>query len=426
MKKPLSAFYPLWLGDSISDVATAAYLFVIPLVAISTYNADDATVGVIMAILSAAPGLLSALLGSVADRKASAISLQLTNLARALLLLFLLISLLNNSLPLPLFIFVAFCVEALSLFYNLVIASLIPRIVPEDSLTKANSLTETAETVTASAGELIGPVLLSRLGFVAVVLLNLISSISNAIGILVMSRRLTKQKISLKVDGEHADTADSTPINKNTLAAAIENLKYVLKVKTLRVLIINALLTNIAIGVVITLLAPYATKQLEMPIAIYGLTSLPGILLSLTAPKAIPYLERHFGSATIIMAANIASAVAVAIIWGAAFFTPVFSFAVLALGLGILDYSVLTAVVVERTIRQKIVPKNKQAGVLGIIQTIILTVIPISALAAGVFSEYGIGRQATVGVAIVFPIIAYLLLHRFIRVNNKKDFFQTN
>lgn len=419
-------FVRIWLGDVFSDVGTSAYLFVIPLLAVTTFHLSDSALGIMVALLSAAPGILAAPLGAWADRLPAVGTLHLANLARVLLMLLLIFLLLSSKLNIVTLVAVGLVVSGISILYDCVIAGMVPKIVAGSDLTRANSLIEAGATVTSTAGEALGSVMLNRIGAQWVFLLNGISYLGSSIGLLLFSAKArqeglpgrgvnSRMPVSLppqeRIAAKTETTAPtSTPEDSAQKSSVIANLKLWWSMPTVVALTWSAMLFNAALAFITTLLVPFALENVQLSVWAIGLLSVPAVILGVASPVLITPIERKIGTWATCVTALGGAILGIACFLFSAKFPGTGGGVLIALSLAILDFSAIVSLVVGRSYRQRLVPNDRQAGIAGLIRTITWGVDPLAAVLAGILSAYVLGRELTIAASGIFVIIGLVLL----------------
>lgn len=118
----MKKFLPLWAGDFVSDIGTAAYLFIIPVIAVTVFTFNDLELAVLLAVIMIAPGLLSAFLGAAADKLQSYRSMQATNLVRMVLMLVMVLLAASENFNILLFGALAFLISCCALFMTAMVS----------------------------------------------------------------------------------------------------------------------------------------------------------------------------------------------------------------------------------------------------------------------------------------------------------------
>jgi len=172
-------FLLLTLARTVSDMGTGMQAVIIPLYIIDI-GRSAATVG-LFSFLSLMPALLvypfAGVLGDRSNRKLITIA---TDLASAVLLLGLAFAAHADRMSLSLLFTVQVLVALLFGFFDPASKGMLPQLVPQNNLTRANSLLATVRILSVMLSSVIGAVLYSRLGISVVILINGISFLISA------------------------------------------------------------------------------------------------------------------------------------------------------------------------------------------------------------------------------------------------------
>lgn len=405
----MGRFYAIWAGDGLSDIGTAAFLFMVPVVAVQTLAVPDSELGVLMAIAGGAPALLAASLGSLADRSQPYRSLHLANLLRAGIMGLFGWAIVSGNLSIWILAGVMLATEILSTFYDSLMTTVTPRLVPKAQLTKANAYIEGAATVTSSAGEALGGVLLAVAGSVLITLLNAGSYIvsSLALALFVEPGRLARTEQSHPPERRPRRMLGPA---KAHLADLKRNFVIWSAHGVLVKLAIAGTLFNIGLGFVTTLLAPYALNTIGMPVWVFGLLMVPAVLLGVGSPALIGLAVAGLGLWGAVLLAQILAVAGFVAIATAGSFPNTLGIVLLSLGLALVDFAAIVSLVIARSARQQIIPHDVLAGVSGLVRTLTWGFDPIASLTAGIMSSYLLGRQVTIWMAPLFAVVAVFVV----------------
>lgn len=403
-------FLKIWIGDSVSDLGTAAYIFSIPIIAVSVMHVSDYELGWAMAFMMSGPGLLAASLGAFADRAPAYWTLHATNATRAALMVVLVYLALTHTLSLWALVILAFAVSCLSVFYDSLIAAVVPRMVRDDELTRVNSYIEAGSTATSAAGEVVAGWILSALGGLWVFALNGVSYLFSSAALLLYRDRsifeLPKGSASL-ADGSPTAEAPGSHIDD-----VRKNVRIWRTYTPIVSLTVSAALFNFSLAITTTLLVPFALHDVRIAVWQVGLLSVPGVLLGVASPAVVPRLETMFGSWLTCFGAQLFSVLGVCIVCLSALTPGTRGAVILSAGLAVLEFSAVCSLVVGRAFRQRVVPAHRQAGVAGVVRSITWGVDPIGAVFAGAASSHLLGRVPTLVAAGVISAAGALVLLR--------------
>ena len=399
-------FYKIWVGDAVSDFGTSAFLFVIPVLAVAYLGVSDAQLGVMMAIIGAAPGIFAAPLGVLADRLPAYKTMQFANISRFLLMISVVYLAFAEKMNVVFLVTVAFIISGLSVLYDCIITAVIPRIVLPSGLTKANSFTEASATVAYTGGEAAAGSIYAKFGAQWVMVLNAVSYVFSIIGVYLVKKDLGEAAFnSVK---EHKIGVDTGRFVEDLA----DNIKILWRLQPLLIFTTSGFLFNLTIGFINTLLIPFALKDADLSVYILGFLSIPAVVLGVFSPVIVPKVEKTLGLwAGCFIAVCIAIA-GVLIILASSMFEGYYAALFISLGLAVIDFTAIVSLVLTRSYRQKIVSDSKQSGVAGVIQAVTWVADPLAAILAGFLSSYVFGRHLTILFSVIFLIFGLLVMLR--------------
>lgn len=157
-------FMRLWAAQAVSAVGYRITRTVLPIIAITTIDANAAQVA-LLAALSFAPGLVVSLFaGGLVDRRAKRPLLIGSDLFRAAILLTVPVAAHFGSLSMAQLYLVAGAVGGATTLFGIADNSFLPAVVAKSDLVSANSRLEASESVAEGIGPWIGGVLVSLIG----------------------------------------------------------------------------------------------------------------------------------------------------------------------------------------------------------------------------------------------------------------------
>lgn len=250
-------FFLLWQGQIVSQIGNQA--FIIASIFWLKEEVNSATlVGLLMGIMGIAPVIFGAWGGTLADRYPRKLIMVLTD-ALSGLLLFLLIALLSClpslSLKIASLFIIAFLLEALATFYRPSVMAMIPDIVPNSELFKANALTEGSAQLARAIGQALGGVLYSIMGALKLILFDAITFLFSALS-----------EAFIKAPESHLRREERPPLLEELRAG----IRYVLKEKGIRDLLLGSGGLNFFAFPIITLFPFYIGDFLRLGAQWYG------------------------------------------------------------------------------------------------------------------------------------------------------------
>ena len=229
---PKSDFRLLWSATTVSQVGTQVSELAIPLAAIVTLHVGALQVGV-LAALGYLPALLFGLpAGAWADRLPRRSIMIAADLARFIVLATVPGAYLLGVLTVGQLYAVAFCVGALSVFFDVASPAYLPRLVPRDALARANGRLQISEQGAAVIGPGLAGWLVGLIGAPVAIAVDAASYLASAAFITgirsgqAAPRRQAGHKIPMRTQiGEGIrQVAASRQLRSIAIAAAITNL----------------------------------------------------------------------------------------------------------------------------------------------------------------------------------------------------------
>lgn len=369
----------------VSDIGTASFWFIVPVIAVEVMEVPDSELGLLLGLAGFIPSILSMNIGAIADRTTSYWAMHACNLVRALTMGVLAWAAWADHLSLLLMGILMLITDLASNYYDSMIVSLTPRIVERRNLTKANSLVESASSVTSDIGNALSGMAYSRLGTYPIILFNALSYLYASISLALFLR--PKDCVRPRVKREF--------VSKNTFIEHCIDLKKNFDLLRNYPLLMHSMtgiaLYNMAWGFIGTLLTPYALENLDLSVWQLGLLSVPSIIVGLLSPFFTHKALERFGAYTCLVFTYLLGTIgygfiALAILFGS------YSVVAVSFGLILVGICAIIALVVDRSARQALIPHERLAGVSGFVRTITWGIEPVGAVMAGYLSTNLIGR----------------------------------
>lgn len=210
-------FMLLVFGRMISDTGTGIQAVIMPLYIIDI-GGSAATIG-LFSFLSLVPALIvypfAGVLGDRSNRKTITV---VTDLISGILLLGLAYAAYSGQMGLTLLLSVQVLVALLYGFFDPATKGMLPQLVPQDALTRANSTLVSARILSAMLSPVIGAALYAGLGIFALILLNGISFIISAGSSMLIRYRHFRHESALGVSGLLNDLSEGTRFIRNNKA----------------------------------------------------------------------------------------------------------------------------------------------------------------------------------------------------------------
>jgi MFS family permease len=251
-------------------------LIATPLVAISSLNANSFEVGLLAAAGTAAPLLFGLSAGAIADRLDRVTALFWCGVARLLLVAVLALMFYFGGASIALLCVVGFGLSIAKLLFDSVTAAVIPTIVRQGDLTKANSWYEALNSTAFTLGPAMAGWLLQAISVTALYAINAALYLASTIFLKGISLPATPKGLA-KDQSHFADIADG--------------LKLLWKNEVQRTIAIAAGFFNLFHTAFFTVFTIYALKELDFTAASFGtvvsVVGAAGLVGALCAPKLV-------------------------------------------------------------------------------------------------------------------------------------------
>ncbi|MDO4909881.1 MAG: MFS transporter [Corynebacterium sp.] len=384
-------FYNLWAGDVVSDIGTASFWFIVPVLAVEIMDVPDSQLGLLLGIAGFIPSILSMSIGAIADRTTSYWAMHACNILRAIAMGALAWAAWTENLSLVLMGALMLITDLASNYYDSMIVSITPRIVAKHQLTKANSLVESASAVTSDIGNTLAGVAYSRFGGYPIIAANALSYLYASISLAIFVRPADCRAVRAKrIDAPNRGLAH--------LADLKFNFDLLRKYPLLIHFMLAIGLYNMSWGFIGTLLTPFALENLGLEVWQLGLLSVPSIVVGICAPLVTHKILARLGAFRSLALTYAMGTVGYALVAIAMFFGRFSVFSV-ALGLILVGICAIVGLVIDRTARQALIPHERLAGVSGLVRTVTWGIEPVGAVVAGYLSSDLIGRVPALCVA---------------------------
>jgi Na+/melibiose symporter-like transporter len=176
-------FRRLWIGETVSLIASEVRELALPLTAILVLHADAADLG-LLAAARFAPFLLFTLpIGALADRRRRRPMLILANVGRAMAIGSIPVLAAIGMLTMPALFVAAFAVGALTVLFDVTYISYVPVVVDRDQLIEANSRLQASASASAIGGPGIGGLLIQFLTAPVALVIDALSYVVSALNL---------------------------------------------------------------------------------------------------------------------------------------------------------------------------------------------------------------------------------------------------
>lgn len=387
-------FTILWQGQLISDFGNAAFsvalgFWVLEMTKTAAMPAGNLALMGLIEALFALPGvLLGPFAGAIADRHSRKWIIISADFMRGLIFTSMGAMVLFHVFPFWAIYPLAILAGASGAFFGPAISSVIPDIVPRDSLTKANSARSLSSTSTQLLGNSLGGMLYALLTAPVLILIN-------GLSFLYASATQLFMKVPLVV---------SSGQKKHIMGDMADGIKYAFGNRGIRALLIMCLITNFFAVVGLTLLTPLFKNTPGFGVERYGYvmgTMMAGAVVGMLALSAIKIRAQQrswvFGVTLLV---EVSVVVPIGFIMNVIWLYP------LAFVAGISNAIVNVMV---QTITQATVPQEKRGKVFGILGTVSGALMPLAMATSGIVAGFAGVRPTIVG-AFVMVFIGSLPL----------------
>ena len=367
--KPLpQAFIPLAWSNLAAQAAEQLSLAAVPLVAVLKLNSGPGEIGFLATIQTLPFLLLSIPLGLLADRMSRRMLMVAAESLRALSLLALLIATLLDQLSLPLLAILGFLGALGTVGFSVAAPSLVPSLVPRESLGLANGRLELARSVAFAAGPALAGALVSWAGASSAFVL---ASVLSLAAVVLLFRLHEPARLPLPA--------------KHPLLDLQEGARMVWQHHLLKPILLTSIAWNVSWFVMQAAYIPYAVRTLGMSastvgmtLASYGAGMIVGSLLAQRVIRGVP-----FGVAVMIgpLVSVLASAAMLATLWAPSAVLAGFSF--FLFGVGPILWTITST-----TLRQTVTPGAMLGRVSAIFLTVNAGVRPLGAALGGVVGSH--------------------------------------
>jgi len=388
-----AAFRWLWAGQTASVFGTAVSSLAIPTIAIVTLRATPFAVGLLEAVQFAAFPLLGLVAGVWVDRWSRRATMLVADVVRALALTSIPLAAMAHVLGFAQLVAVAACVGVASVFFEIAYQSLVPSVVDDDELERANARLEFTNSAARISGNGLAGALIT---FVGAPLAVVVDAVSYVVSVLTLA--------ALRVRETHRDggAAERAPF----LADLREGIDAVFAVPAI-VRIAGATATsNLGLAMLMAVQLLYAYRVLHLSPAVVGVllaVSNLGFAGALFAPR----IARRFG-------------VGRTLVWSAAI--GLLSQFLLPLALVTSPLPVLFAAellvtacvpiynITQVSLRQRMIPAERIGRVNATMRTVVWGTMPLGTLLGGALGNtIGIVPTLVAGAAVASCAIPWLL-----------------
>jgi MFS family permease len=399
-------FWLIWAAASVSYAGDGLVAGALPLLAASLTR-DPRLVAAVEALGTAGWLLLGLVSGVVVDRVDRLGLMWRVDVIRAVVFGLFGGLVLTGHTTIGLLFGVSFLLGLASPFFDNASSSVLPELVPEAELERANSVTQTSQVVLSN---LIGPPVGAVLFVVSTGAPFVVDAVSFAVAALLVARGVAMRRARSGIGvtaGMVAETAPS-PTRQGVSAALREGIGYLRSHRVLGVLAVAVGVINMVVGGIMAILVLYVLEVLGLSQTAYGwLISTFGVG-GVLASVATPLLVRWLGPAGVTNASVVTFGVSVLALG----LTSNLAVVVLALVVG--GFAGLSWNVVTISYRQRIVPRALLGRVTSVYRMAAFIAMPVGAIGAG-WLGHAIGIQRTYLVGGLVLLVTSAVAFRRIR-----------
>ncbi|MCP9282884.1 MFS transporter [Bacillus safensis] len=342
--------------------------------------------------------LISLFSGAIVDKYSKKIVMIFSNLVQALLM-FLVAALYQFDLVnMSLLYIVGFTLSLSGVFFSVANESIIPIIVEKELLIKVNSIFQLYKTFASLIGPLLSGVLIGTTQNPVNALLFNGFSFLPVIGI-VFLLKIKNVEIPKRKQSIFADTK--------------EGIVFVLKNRILIQLLMITLIVNLAHGTLAAMFIFFCVEKLEISSFLIGIIVSTSAGLQIITSLGIARIYKRIKSIKVLTSTQAISAVGILIIglcktWW-----------MVGIGRSLTDIPVIFFNIVNRTLRQEIVPLEILGRVNGINRMVSLITVPLAGIISGIIAE-AIGVQNLFKLTGMFLLVISISLSLILRTSISK------
>lgn len=373
----------MWTAASVSYLGDGVYYGAVPVLAASLTR-DSRLISLVDALEMLGWLLLGLISGVLVDRWRRMTVMWHVDAVRAVIVGVFAGLVLSGDETMALILVASFLLGLAAPFFDNASSSVLPELVPESGLERANSLTQTSMLLGAN---LIGPPLGAALVVAAPGVPLAMQAVSFALAAVVVAR--------VRGVGRAAPVAEHRPLH----VELAEGLRYLWRHRLLRSLCLLLGAVNGVSGGVIAVLVLYVLEVMSLPRAAYGwliaVFAVGGLLGAVLASRA----REWFSLPTLVVGASAVFGVGIVVL-GLFPQEPVVGVSLLVTGALSVVWNVITV-----SVRQRIVPAEILGRVTSVYRMVGFAAMPVGAVGAGLLANV-VGLRATYVVAGAVLLVA--------------------
>lgn len=382
-REPLGpTFNKLWSATLASNVADGLLKTAAPLLA-ATLTRDPVIISALAAVVML-PWLFFAIpIGSIVDRVDRRTALWVANAIRLVASAFLTVSIVTETINIPVLYVVAFVIGAAEVLYDTTGQALIPQVLKPEQLERGNSRLAIGATM---VGELVGAPLSGILYALAIVLPFLSSSVAILFAVILIAI----VPGSFRPIRAFGDAGQELP-KKSLWADMRFGISYLLKDKVLLKLVLLTTSIGFFFSAAGSTMVLFMLDVLKVPLSIFGFVFLAAALGNVIGSALAPRFSERFGRMN-VMALSILSSGVLALLSGLA--PNVWVWVVLSVfsGIAMASWNILLL-----STYHQIIPNELFGRIHGTRRTLVWGLMPIGSLVGGFFALIDLRAPMIIG-----------------------------
>ncbi|WP_157846286.1 MFS transporter [Streptomyces anulatus] len=401
-----TGFFRLWSAESASMVGSEVTMFALPLVAVFTLDSSVWEMGLLSAAGSLAVLLFGLSAGVWADQYERRAVMLVSNIVRFLVLLLVPVLYWTDRLTLAALMVVSFVVGAMTLLFDSAMSAYLPRLVPKESITQANSWIQATESVGRVAGPGIAGTIVQLLGAPVALLIDSFSYLISSFSLASLPKAAPERQQDAPRESHRA--------------AISSGLKLLWGNSVLRPLVLAAAHFNLFTSMYFALFILYAVRALGFSPFLLGVVTMSGGIAGLVGSAAATRLAARFGLGPTMICCYAVPGAAGLLVPAAGSFGKTVALICVALTMFLWLFSVVILLILGMSLRQQLVQDAYLGRVSATFRFVAWGVEPVGALLGGALGSSALGLRGTLILATV-GIMPSALWPLFSRVRKIHD-----
>ena len=417
----INDFNRLWLGQSISAFGSQVTALALPLTAIIYLDASSIQVGLLATVRELAFVGLMLFFGVVVDRCRRRPLMIVSDLGRAVVIVAVPIIAWLGTLRMTYLYVAAFLLGALAVVFSLAYRAYLPTLVKADELLTRNSRLQATESLSDVAGPSLAGLLIQLMRAPFALVADAFSFLISALSIATIRTPETPLTAPPSAD---ADRPEPDGLGRRVFSEIWSGLTFTFRHPVLRVLAVASAIFNVFATMMLTIFVIYAIRIAHLSPGEIGLIftgfGVGGVIAAASLSRTM-----KLGVGRLLTAGYVIGAGAIAVLPFIGGSTGPQT-ASLATVFVIAGCAIVSANIVEMTIRQAVTPHELQGRTAAGFGFLIGALTPLAALVAGLLGDQ-IGPRGTLIVAAIgVPMsVPWILLARIPRIRSLDSLNQT-